>query len=49
LRGRHHMRLVLQAPRDVSLQDYVRHWLAAGPKPKGQLLIEVDIDPVSFM
>jgi primosomal protein N' (replication factor Y) (superfamily II helicase) len=49
LRGRHRMRLVLQAPRDVSLQDYVRHWLAAGPKPKGQLLIEVDIDPVSFM
>jgi primosomal protein N' (replication factor Y) (superfamily II helicase) len=49
LRGRHRMRLVLQAPRDTSLQDYVRHWLAAGPKPKGQLLVDVDIDPVSFM
>jgi len=48
IRGRHRMRLILQAPRDFALQDYIRAWLAAGPKVSGQLAVEVDIDPMSF-
>jgi primosomal protein N' (replication factor Y) len=48
LRGRHRFRVILQAPRDTSLQDYIRTWLAAAPKPRGQLALDVDIDPMSF-
>jgi primosomal protein N' (replication factor Y) (superfamily II helicase) len=48
LRGRHRFRIIAQAPREISLQDYVRGWLAAGPKPRGQLAVDVDIDPMSF-
>jgi primosomal protein N' (replication factor Y) (superfamily II helicase) len=48
LRGRHRFRLILQAPREVSLQDYIRAWLLAGPKPRGQLTLDIDIDPMSF-
>lgn len=49
LRGRHRMRIILQAPRETSLQDYVRRWLSSGPRPKAQLQLDIDIDPVSFM
>jgi primosomal protein N' (replication factor Y) len=48
IRGRHRMRLILQAPRDFNLQDYIRAWLAAGPKATGQLGLEIDIDPMNF-
>ncbi|WP_448950657.1 primosomal protein N' [Labrys neptuniae] len=48
IRGRHRMRLILQAPRDFALQDYIRAWLAAGPKATGQLAVDIDIDPMSF-
>lgn len=48
IRGRHRMRLILQAPRDFALQDYIRAWLAAGPKVTGQLAVDIDIDPMNF-
>ncbi|MDT3381744.1 primosomal protein N', partial [Labrys neptuniae] len=48
IRGRHRMRLILQAPRDFALQDYIRAWLAAGPKATGQLAVDIDIDPMNF-
>jgi primosomal protein N' (replication factor Y) (superfamily II helicase) len=48
LRGRHRFRLILQAPREVPLQDMIRAWLTAGPKPPGRLTLDIDIDPVSF-
>ncbi|MDZ5453274.1 primosomal protein N' [Labrys sp. ZIDIC5] len=48
IRGRHRMRLILQAPRDFALQDYIRAWLAAGPKVTGQLVVDIDIDPMNF-
>ncbi|QEN88185.1 primosomal protein N' [Labrys sp. KNU-23] len=48
IRGRHRMRLILQAPRDFALQDYIRAWLAAGPKVSGQLAVDIDIDPMNF-
>jgi primosomal protein N' (replication factor Y) len=48
LRGRHRFRVIAQAPREIALQDYLRQWLAGGPKPRGQLAIDVDIDPMSF-
>ncbi|MFO1151454.1 MAG: primosomal protein N' [Alsobacter sp.] len=49
LRGRHRFRLLLKTPRDFPLQDYLRAWLAAGPKATGNVRVQVDVDPMSFL
>ncbi len=49
VRGRHRFRLLAQSARAVDLQGYIRAWLAAGPKPRGDLRIQVDVDPQSFL
>ena len=48
LRGRHRRRFLVKARRDVSLQPVLRHWLG-GVKTRGDLALEIDIDPYSFM
>jgi primosomal protein N' (replication factor Y) len=48
LRGRHRRRFLVRARRDVSLQPVLRHWLG-GVKTRGDLTLDVDIDPYSFM
>jgi primosomal protein N' (replication factor Y) (superfamily II helicase) len=48
VRGRHRVRLLAQSPKDFDLSGYVRFWLANAEKPKGNLKIQVDIDPQSF-
>ncbi len=49
IRGRHRVRLLAQSGRDFDLSGYVRFWLASAEKPKGDLKVQVDIDPMSFM
>ncbi len=49
IRGRYRFRLLAEAPRAVDLQGYVRKWLAGGPKQRGPLRIQVDVDPQSFL
>jgi primosomal protein N' (replication factor Y) len=49
IRGRHRLRLLVKAPRAYDLSAYVREWLAEGPKPKGSLKLDIDIDPQSFL
>jgi primosomal protein N' (replication factor Y) len=49
VRGRYRFRLLVKSPRGVDLSAYLREWLAAAPKRKGDLKLEVDIDPQSFM
>src|SRR3984957_4128240 len=49
IRGRHRLRLLIKAPRVYDLSAYVREWLAEGPKPKGSLKLDIDIDPQSFL
>jgi primosomal protein N' (replication factor Y) (superfamily II helicase) len=49
IRGRHRLRLLIKAPRSYDLSAYVREWLAEGPKPKGSLKLDIDIDPQSFL
>ncbi|HUP62748.1 MAG TPA: primosomal protein N', partial [Thermoanaerobaculia bacterium] len=49
IRGRHRYRLLVQAPRNANLQGYLRAWLAAAPKPRADLKVQVDIDPQSFL
>ncbi len=47
LRGRHRYRFLLKAPREISLQGKIRHWLDQVPLPRG-VRAQVDIDPQSF-
>ena len=36
------------APRGFDLSAYLRAWLSAAPRPRGNVRLEVDIDPQSF-
>lgn len=47
VRGRHRVRLLVKAPRGVSLQAAIRRWVA-GVKLPGDTRLAVDIDPQSF-
>jgi primosomal protein N' (replication factor Y) len=49
IKGRYRFRLLVKSQRNVDLSDYLREWLAAGPKTKGNLKLEVDVDPQSFL
>lgn len=49
IKGRYRFRLLVKSARNVDLSDYVRGWVAAAPRPKGSLKLEVDIDPQSFL
>ncbi len=48
IRGRHRVRLLVQAPRKVRLQPHLRRWLAGVRRPASVRLV-VDIDPQSFL
>jgi primosomal protein N' (replication factor Y) len=49
VRGRYRYRLLAKSARAYDLSAYMRDWLAGAPKTKGDLKLEVDIDPVSFL
>ena len=49
IKGRYRFRLLVKSARNVDLSDYLRHWLAASAKPTGNLKLEVDVDPQSFL
>ena len=49
VRGRHRFRLLVKSARSFDLSGYLRSWLAAAPKRKGNLKLEIDIDPQSFL
>jgi primosomal protein N' (replication factor Y) (superfamily II helicase) len=49
IRGRHRLRLLVKSPRAFDLSAYLRQWLAVGPKPKGSVKLEIDVDPQSFL
>jgi primosomal protein N' (replication factor Y) len=48
VRGRHRFRLLVKSPRAFDLSAYLRAWLVEAPKPRGNLRLEVDVDPQSF-
>jgi len=47
--GRHRYRLLVHGERRSDIQSYLRRLLAAGPKPRGSIRVNVDIDPQSFL
>ena len=49
VRGRHRLRLLVKAPRGFDLSAYLREWLAAAPKAKGSIKLDIDVDPQSFL
>jgi primosomal protein N' (replication factor Y) (superfamily II helicase) len=49
IRGRHRVRLLAQSGRDFDLSGYMRFWLASAERPRGDLKVQIDIDPMSFM
>ena len=48
VRGRFRFRLLVKSPRAFDLSTYLRAWLAAVPKAKGTLKLEIDVDPQNF-
>jgi primosomal protein N' (replication factor Y) len=48
VRGRHRFRLLAKSARNFDLSAYVREWLEGAPKRKGDVRIEIDVDPQSF-
>ena len=49
VRGRHRFRVLMKAPRGFDLSAYLRQWLTAAPGPRGNVRLEVDVDPMSFL
>ncbi len=49
IRGQHRFRLLVNGERKADMQGFIRAMLAAGPKPKGSIRVQVDIDPQSFL
>jgi primosomal protein N' (replication factor Y) len=47
--GRHRFRLLVHGERRSDIQGFIRRILADGPKPRGQVRVQVDIDPQSFL
>ncbi len=48
VRGRHRIRFLVRADRDVSLQAFLHAWLGPAKIP-GKVRLKVDIDPYSFL
>ena len=49
IKGRYRFRLLVKSARNVDLSHYLRDWLAHAPKATGNLKLEVDVDPQSFL
>jgi primosomal protein N' (replication factor Y) (superfamily II helicase) len=49
VRGRYRFRLLVKSARGFNLSAYLREWLAGAPKTTGNLKLEVDVDPMSFL
>jgi primosomal protein N' (replication factor Y) len=47
--GRHRFRLLVQGSRRADVQGYIRGMLAQGPKERGSVRVQIDIDPQSFL
>lgn len=49
LRGRHRQRLLVRGPRGRETQTYVKAWLAKAQRTRGDIRVDVDVDPQSFV
>ncbi|WP_139973834.1 primosomal protein N' [Ochrobactrum sp. CGA5] len=49
VRGRHRFRILVHGTKRADIQGFIRALLACGPKEKGSIRVQVDIDPQSFL
>ena len=42
-------RLLVRAPKEIDLQSYLRAWEQSLPKFKGDVRVQLDIDPYNFL
>ncbi|PZM09564.1 primosomal protein N' [Rhizobium tubonense] len=49
VRGRHRFRLLVHGRRNSDMQGFLRAMLAQGPKERGSIHVQLDIDPQSFL
>lgn len=49
LRGRFRQRLLIRGPRGRETQTYVKAWLAKAERTRGDMRVDVDVDPQSFL
>jgi len=49
IKGRYRFRILVKSARNFDLSEYLRDWIAAGSKTKGNLKLEIDVDPQSFL
>ncbi|MBI3701570.1 MAG: primosomal protein N' [Afipia sp.] len=49
IKGRYRFRILVKSARNFDLSEYLRDWIAAGPKTKGNIRLEIDVDPQSFL
>ena len=49
IKGRYRFRILVKSARNVDLSGYLRDWLAHAPKTTGNLKLQVDVDPQSFL
>lgn len=49
IRGRHRFRLLVHGARSSDMQAFIRALLGNGPRAKGSLQVQLDIDPQSFL
>ena len=46
---RHRFRLVIRAERKADIQGFLRQMVRDAPRPKGSLMVQLDVDPQSFV
>jgi primosomal protein N' (replication factor Y) len=49
VRGRHRFRLLVHGRRNSDMQGFLRTMIANGPKARGSVQIQLDVDPQSFL
>lgn len=49
VRGRHRFRLLVHGRRNSDMQAFLRVMLNAGPKQRGSVQVQLDVDPQSFL
>ncbi|HEX2017844.1 MAG TPA: primosomal protein N' [Aurantimonas sp.] len=49
LRGRHRFRLLVHSPTRAPVQGFLRAMVAAAPRPRGSVQMQIDVDPQSFL
>lgn len=49
IRGRHRFRLLVHGARQSDMQAFLKQMIAAGPRERGSLQVQIDIDPQSFL